>query len=47
MAVPVPTGPTTIEKRRGDLISRLKYTNTLPEIPFDPKLIEISIELDS
>ena len=27
------------EDRRADLICRVKYSNTLPDIPFDPKFI--------
>ena len=26
-------------ERRSDLIARVKYCNTLPDIPFDPKFI--------
>ena len=27
------------EERKSDLICRVKYCNTLPDIPFDPKFI--------
>ena len=27
------------EERRTDLICKVKYSNTLPDIPFDPKFI--------
>ena len=27
------------EDRKADLICRVKYSNTLPDIPFDPKFI--------
>ena len=27
------------EEKRSDLICRVKYSNTLPDIPFDPKFL--------
>ena len=37
--VPAKTRQQDGDDRRADLICRVKYCNTLPDIPFDPKYI--------
>jgi len=34
-----PTRPQDQDEKRSDLICRVKYSNTLPDIPFDPKFL--------
>lgn len=33
-------------RHKSDLIAKIKYSNTLPKIPFDPKLVEIQTEVE-